>query len=357
MPAKKTVRSKGPEDILRDYFVKQHIAFLYKERKINLKPGLSKAFVLPDFYLPQYGLPVEYLHHWEDPKFRPRNMAKLELYAQADIPCIFIYPKDLEQIEAMFPAKLQEAQRHIALQQHDVREVRFSLMLAVICILLGVPLSVIRYTKYLGWIAIAYGVTLLIMRHPKLVMAVFKRTAIGTGKGLALVGKALLIFFQALGRGLARLLILIWRAIVISIKLIWKLTKLLSIYLWIMIKAVGYALWWILLHFWYGFLTTMVWLWHIVVLLSYRAWRLLRWLGLQFGKLLRVIARGFLLSLHAFGSGVAHAKEKLSQKSKERKKAYQEAIRAAKEATRVANQAARVAKGAKTAKQRTRKST
>lgn len=370
-------RPKSPEQLLRAYFHKQEIAFKYKEVKVDLPPGLAHKFVLPDFYLPELKIAVEYMEYWDDPRFRPRLLEKRELYQHAVIPCIFIYPKDLQDLGTVFPQRLQEAQRHLALQQQDAQDIRFSLMVAVVCILLGVPLSMLRYTKYLGWIAIAYGTVLLFMRHPKLVLALLKRTVNGIARALRIGGAALLIFLKALGRGLARLIVLIVRGTAISAKVFWKLAKLVAIYLWIALRALALAIIWIIVHLWYGVLTLIIWLWHGMVLLSYKLWRALRWsvqqlaivlkitfrsggkglwLGLRYlsrgvAAVFRGVLRGFLLTIHAFGAGVYRAKHAIAEQAKARRLAQQEAKRNAREAAaRVAKQAKKPQKGKRKSK-------
>lgn len=370
--------TKSAEQLLRAYFHKQEIAFKYKEVKVDLPPGMAHKFVLPDFYLPELKIAVEYMEYWDDPRFRPRLLEKRELYQHATVPCIFVYPKDLENLDTAFTEKLREAQYQLSLQQHDAQEVRFSLTIAVLCILLGIPLALFRYTKYLGWISLGYGIVLLFMRHPHLVAAALRKFGHALLLAFQAMGRALLIFLKALGRGSARLVIIIARGIVILSKLLWKLSKLFAIYLWLALRALVQALWWILIHLWYGILTGFVGIWHGLLWFGLRLWRGLRflahylWIGVQhavrgigigsvyggkglwaglraavrgLGFLLRSIWRGILIALQAFGSGIYQAKHALQEKAKERKLAALEAKRAEKE--KLAKQRPKGAKGKK----------
>lgn len=394
MAAKKSAKpaprptAKTPEDVLRDYFLKEDLTFLYKEKKFPLPPGAPHEFLLPDFYLPQLGLPVEIMHHWDDPKFRPRNLAKSEAYSKADIPCIFIYPKDLQALDKIFAQKLQEAKRHLMFQQRDKQEINFSLMVAIVCILLGIPLAMTRYTKYLGWIAIAYGATLLLMRHPHLVLAVLKKTGHLLHVVAKNAGHLLLVFLAALGRGIARLSVFGWHAFTILCRLLWKLTKLFAIYAWIAIRAIALAIWWIIVRIWFGFLTAVIWLWHAFIWLCTRIWRGIQWLSVHgfrsigiglrylwiatraaakmlviaavyfwrgFSYLCRNIWRGFLVALQAFGSGIYRAKHTLQEKAKERKQAAREVAKIKREEAYAARETAKTAQKPKPAKRKKRK--
>ncbi len=107
------VRSKA-EQTIADYLTRQDIAYQYektaKTNAILLKEKISR----PDFFLPDYGVYIEYwgLLHADDSRLRKnyeRTMKwKMAQYHKNKIKFISIYPNNLDNLDRIFRAKFRE---------------------------------------------------------------------------------------------------------------------------------------------------------------------------------------------------------------------------------------------------------
>jgi hypothetical protein len=106
-----TVRSNS-ERRIADYFYQNNVRYEYEQDAVN--KWNHRRISRPDFYLPDYGIYVEY---WgmlgaEDHNVRTRyerNMKwKMAQYHQNDIKFISIYPKNLGNLDWIFRAKFRE---------------------------------------------------------------------------------------------------------------------------------------------------------------------------------------------------------------------------------------------------------
>jgi zinc ribbon protein len=107
------VRSKA-EQTIADYLTKQDIAYQYeKTAKTNtllFKENISR----PDFFLPDYGVYIEYwgLLHADDSRLRKnyeRTMKwKMAQYHKNNIKFVSIYPNNLDNLDWIFRTKFKE---------------------------------------------------------------------------------------------------------------------------------------------------------------------------------------------------------------------------------------------------------
>ncbi len=97
------VRSKA-EKKLANFLTDHGIEFQY-ERPLQL----GKVTLHPDFYLPAYGVYVEY---WgladTDPDYNRNRRAKLALYQKHQIFVISVFPRHLKKLERNFPQLFEE---------------------------------------------------------------------------------------------------------------------------------------------------------------------------------------------------------------------------------------------------------
>jgi len=107
------VRSKA-ERMIADYLTKQDIVYQYektaKTNAIILKEKISR----PDFFLPDYGIYIEYwgLQHADDSIFRKdyeRTMKwKMAQYHKNKIKFISLYPNNLDNLDWIFRVEFRE---------------------------------------------------------------------------------------------------------------------------------------------------------------------------------------------------------------------------------------------------------
>lgn len=94
----KKIKSEG-EDYLFDFFKSQQIKIVHQKEIPNLR-GDSKATRIADFYLPEYGLYIEFFGEWAHGEtYREEYREKKRVYKNNKIPCVYIYPENF----GMFP--------------------------------------------------------------------------------------------------------------------------------------------------------------------------------------------------------------------------------------------------------------
>jgi very-short-patch-repair endonuclease len=101
---------KKIEQILKE----MSINFDRKKKLMNLKKD-AKKFRIPDFYLKDYDLIIEYFGSWHNTKNkamekreRSRFMEKVGAYEQSGINCLYLYPEDYEKFEEKIKKKISE---------------------------------------------------------------------------------------------------------------------------------------------------------------------------------------------------------------------------------------------------------
>jgi len=90
-----------------------------KKSKLPSLPTDAKKYRKADFSLPENGFYIEYFSQWDSPilseKVRAEYLAKKKVYDLNKIECLYIYPKDVERVEELILAKIEEMrQRKIA---------------------------------------------------------------------------------------------------------------------------------------------------------------------------------------------------------------------------------------------------
>jgi hypothetical protein len=93
------------EEFLRDYFKKENITFREQQTIEGLQNDKATHRVA-DFYLPQFGVFVEYFGQWNIESERERYRIKRKVYLNNQVPCIFLYPENLGIIEYIFPKRM-----------------------------------------------------------------------------------------------------------------------------------------------------------------------------------------------------------------------------------------------------------
>src|SRR5208283_442068 len=130
------VRSNS-ERTIADYFHRNSIRYVYEQDAMNRRNG--RRISRPDFYLPDYGIYVEY---WgmlgvEDSRVRSRygrSMKwKMAKYHQNNIKFISIYPNNMSNLDWVFRAKFREV------AGYDLPELTSEAVLSRYCTTCGVP--------------------------------------------------------------------------------------------------------------------------------------------------------------------------------------------------------------------------
>lgn len=108
-----TVEPSEGELFLQEYFDSEGIAYKVEVPIVGLKND-PKAYRLADFYLPNYGIYVEFLGNWfVSEKEKNRYREKRRVYLENDIPCIFLYPENLGIIDFIIPTRaIKEFKKH-----------------------------------------------------------------------------------------------------------------------------------------------------------------------------------------------------------------------------------------------------
>ena len=108
------MRSKG-ERLIADYFTRHNIEYQYEATAVtNDWFILKKKISRPDFYLPQYGLIVEFWGLVDLPDRSTRDSYiksmrwKMAQYRENNIPFISIYPSNLQDLDYQFRKKFRE---------------------------------------------------------------------------------------------------------------------------------------------------------------------------------------------------------------------------------------------------------
>lgn len=101
------IPSEG-EEFIEMYFEQNGYKY-QREVKITNLPGDTKTYRVADWYLPNYGVFVEFYGQWNNSKeSRERYREKKKIYMENNIPCIYIYPENLGVIDYLFPWRLEE---------------------------------------------------------------------------------------------------------------------------------------------------------------------------------------------------------------------------------------------------------
>jgi len=108
-----TVRSAS-EGRIADYFTKNNIKYVYEQSA----RGHGRRISRPDFFLPDYGVYVEYwgLVDAEDSHLRSRYVRtmkwKMAMYYKNNIKFVSIYPSNMKNLDYVFRSKFKEVAGH-----------------------------------------------------------------------------------------------------------------------------------------------------------------------------------------------------------------------------------------------------
>lgn len=103
------VKSKK-EKIIADYFYKQNINYVYEKiLYVSFFFWLFKKKIsVPDFYLPDYDIYVEYFWLMDHKQYRLKNNFKISQYYLYWVKFISLYPYDLKDLDYNFKRKLYD---------------------------------------------------------------------------------------------------------------------------------------------------------------------------------------------------------------------------------------------------------
>ncbi len=95
------------EDLIADFLEDKDILF-ERYYKIYALEGDDKPFREADFYLPQYGVYIEFLGMWNNPENRYRYKKKMAIYHRNKIPCVYLWPDNLGTLDWMIKRRIRE---------------------------------------------------------------------------------------------------------------------------------------------------------------------------------------------------------------------------------------------------------
>lgn len=107
------------EDLIADFLEESVITFERNKFIPQLKDD-DKFFREADFYLPDYGVYLEFLGLWNNPADKVRYKQKMAVYHKNKIPCIYIWPDNLGTLNWMFKRRLRET-----LLKYDLKRTLF----------------------------------------------------------------------------------------------------------------------------------------------------------------------------------------------------------------------------------------
>jgi len=104
-------RSDG-EELIEEYLDSESIKFKPEVKITNLK-GDKLPYRKADFYLPQYKTYVEFFGLWNIEKNKQQYREKKKIYAENNIPCVYLYPDNLGILNFIFKRRLKnELKKH-----------------------------------------------------------------------------------------------------------------------------------------------------------------------------------------------------------------------------------------------------
>lgn len=119
LPEEDEELSEG-EEIIRDFLEDEGFTFK-REVELNGLFNDSKSFRRADFYLPKYGVYIEFLGGWNNNKEeRERYREKMRVYGHNGVPCLYLFPENLGTLEHSFRRRTSEV-----LQRHGMRRELF----------------------------------------------------------------------------------------------------------------------------------------------------------------------------------------------------------------------------------------
>ncbi len=118
------VRSRA-EQRIADYFTRNNIRYVY-EKEIQNGLIFKHTFARPDFYLPDYDVCVEY---WglvdASSSYRRYMKKKMAQYHRSHIKFISLYPRNMDNLDWIFRAKLKEVTGSTLTSKPQMIETRY----------------------------------------------------------------------------------------------------------------------------------------------------------------------------------------------------------------------------------------
>jgi hypothetical protein len=128
-----------------------------QEKSIRFRPqqpidGLeddSKTHRVADFYLPQYGVYLEYFGQWNNDSHKDRYREKRQVYMKNQIPCVLLYPENLGILDYVFEKRMVYILKRYR-KERELKKYRMKLFLEgklerLIIFMFGLSLIVTTY--------------------------------------------------------------------------------------------------------------------------------------------------------------------------------------------------------------------
>lgn len=95
------------EEMISDFLIEKNIKYELQKEIYGLKNDYSMFHRRSDFYLPNYGVYLEFLGNWNNPGRRERYKEKMRIYNTNKIACIYIWPENLGALNWLFAERLR----------------------------------------------------------------------------------------------------------------------------------------------------------------------------------------------------------------------------------------------------------
>jgi hypothetical protein len=109
------------EEIIRDFLEDEGFTFK-REVELDRLFNDSKKYRRADFYLPKYGLYIEFLGGWNNNKEeRERYREKMRVYWRNGVPCLYLFPENLGTLEHSFRRRASEVLQRYGMKRELFR--------------------------------------------------------------------------------------------------------------------------------------------------------------------------------------------------------------------------------------------
>ncbi len=147
------------EEFIRDFFEEHDFKFV-QEQEIKGLRGDTKSYCRADFYLPKYGLYVEFLGNWNTSvEYRNGYKEKMRTYYRNGIPCVYLFPENLGTLEHSFRRRSKEVLFKFGMRKELLyfnmkwywKEARWFLLGLLVPVYMGV-----NSTHFVDWLITAF---------------------------------------------------------------------------------------------------------------------------------------------------------------------------------------------------------
>lgn len=116
LPSESELMSEG-EEIICDFLEQEGIKYEQEVELSQLRDD-SKQFRRADFYLPKYGLYIEFLGRWnKNQDERERYREKMRVYGRNGLPCVYLFPENLGTLKHIFRRRAAEALQRAGMER------------------------------------------------------------------------------------------------------------------------------------------------------------------------------------------------------------------------------------------------